>query len=246
MVNISGHLSKIGLIVMSSLMLNTSFAGVVLTGTRVILADGQNEKTIHLQNVDSVPALVQIWLDDGDENSTLETSKAPFVVSPQIFRMEPNVGQTVRVRFTGADQVAQDKESLYYLNFVQYPASKKQEMDNNRLMVVFKNRIKVFYRPKNLVGNSAQTIEKLRFKFNSQSKQLSVTNPTAYFANVQEVRLLTSQNQLVVNRNQIIAPNSTVNWAANISEAAAKAAKVKVTLVNDYGATVIHEASLSP
>ncbi|MCU4413021.1 molecular chaperone [Acinetobacter sp. WU_MDCI_Axc73] len=246
MSGLSKLMSKAGALAISLLIVHTSFAGVVLTGTRVILADGQNEKTIHLQNIDSVPALVQLWLDEGDENSTLETAKAPFVVSPQIFRMEPNAGQVVRVRFIDAGQIPKDRESLYYLNFLQYPATKKQDMENNRLMVVFKNRVKVFYRPKNLVGSSAQTLEKLDFKFNAQNKQLSINNPTAYFANVQEVRLLTQQNQVVVKRNEMIAPYSTVNWDAHISEAVATTAKVKITLVNDYGATVIREASVSP
>lgn len=220
-------------------------AGVVLTGTRIILAQGQTEKTIYLQNKDTVPALVQVWVDDGDEHSTIETAKSPYVLSPQIFRMEANAGQAVRVRFTAADQVSQDKESLYYLNFLQYPAVKTQDAANNRLMVVFKNRIKVFYRPKNIIGHSADTLEKLDVKFNSQTKQLSVYNPTAYFANIQELRLLTTQKDGFVKHNEMVAPNSTVNWDVKSSDTISANSKVRITLVNDYGTVVIREVSPS-
>ncbi|WP_130803871.1 fimbrial biogenesis chaperone [Acinetobacter ihumii] len=243
---IFSRMSKMLMIAVSSFVVSHSFAGVVLTGTRVILADGQNEKAINLQNKDVAPALVQIWLDEGDENSTLETAQAPFVVSPQIFRMQPNAGQTVRVRFVGADQVTQDRESLYFLNFLQYPAAKKQDADQNRLMVVFKNRVKVFYRPKNLVGNSAQTLDKLNFKFDMQTKQLSVNNPTAYYASVQELRLLAPSKDVLVKQNEMIAPYSTVSWSVKSSDSIPNTAKIKITLINDYGASAIREASLSP
>lgn len=218
-------------------------AGVVLTGTRIILAPGQTEKTIYLQNKDTVPALVQIWIDDGDEHSTLETAHAPYILSPQIFRMEANAGQAVRVRFTAADQVPQDKESLYYLNFVQYPAVKSQDVANNRLMLVFKNRIKVFYRPKNIAGNSIDILEKLDLRFNPQTKQLSVYNPTAYFANIQELRLLGTEKEAFVKQNEMIAPKSTVNWNVNSTEMISAKSKVRISLVNDYGTVVIREVA---
>lgn len=220
-------------------------AGVVLTGTRIILAPGQTEKTIYLQNKDTVPALVQVWIDDGDEHSTLETAKSPYILSPQIFRMEANAGQAVRVRFTAADQVAQDKESLYYLNFVQYPAVKSQDAANNRLMLVFKNRIKVFYRPKNIGGHSIDTLDKLDLKFNPQTKQLSLHNPTAYFANIQELRLLGPKKDDFVKHNELIAPNSTVQWHVDRTEMISTSTKVRITLVNDYGTVIIREVAPS-
>ncbi|WP_227602616.1 molecular chaperone [Acinetobacter sp. ACIN00229] len=185
-----------------------SFASVVRVGTRVILEDSQTEKTIYFQNKDNKPALVQIWLD---ENCTLDATKAPFVITPQIFRMEANTSQIVRLRYTG-ELVSNSQESLYYLNFIQYPSNKQSEIENNNhLMVVFKNRIKVFFRPKELSDfmSSSIVIDKLGFLIDPADKKLTINNPTPYFSNIQEIGLQINgkyfilKKILLLNQNQL-------------------------------------------
>lgn len=159
--------------------------------------------------------------------------------------MEANAGQAVRVRFTATEQVAHDQESLYYLNFLQYPAVKNQDAANNRLMVVFKNRVKVFYRPKNIVGQSTEPLDKLAIQYHPKNHQLSIHNPTAYFANIQELRLLTQQKEIVVKYNEMVAPKSTANWNVPTVVAITANTKARITFINDYGTAVIREVSLS-
>lgn len=228
-------------------VVTSTFSGVVLTGTRVIFADGQNEKTIYLQNKDHYPNLVQIWLDDGDENSTLENSQAPFIISPQIFRINSNTGQTVRLLFTGEQKISQNTESLFYMNFSEFPAVKKQDADASRLMIVFKNRVKVFYRPKNLKGSVTDVYKELQFslKNNEKSKQLVIQNPAAYYANIKELSLISEDGEFVVNKNELIAPHAQVAWEINNNINMLKDFKIKLTLVNDYGALVVHEITLN-
>ncbi|WP_202740541.1 molecular chaperone [Acinetobacter sp. 'aerobic (ED)'] len=242
------HLS-VGVFLLSLTSISSANAGVVLVGTRVILPNGQNEKTIYLQNKDNKPALVQVWLDAGDENSTLDTTKAPFVVNPQIFRMEGNASQIVRLRYLGVDTDSDSKESLYYLNFIQYPSVKVNEtaVDNNRLMIVFKNRIKVFVRPKkiNSFMSSSQAMEKLDFSFSPTKKVVVVNNPTPYFANIQEIGLKTGNQYVVLTQNKMVEPNSTLKLDVKKSNYLQKDSKIKFVLVNDYGVPVEQSKSIA-
>ena len=41
-------------------------ASVVITGTRVIYPEMEREVTVKLNNDGNTPALVQVWLDDGN------------------------------------------------------------------------------------------------------------------------------------------------------------------------------------
>lgn len=237
---------KFGILLLNFSGISQVYAGVVLVGTRVILADGQIEKTIYLQNKDAKPYLVQMWLDEGDENSTLDTSKVPFIITPQIFRMEGNTNQAVRLRYTDMDKVSNSQESLYYLNFIQYPSLKVGETDNNRLMVVFKNRLKVFYRPKEVSEfmDSSKVVDKLGLLLDPANKKLTVYNPTPYYANIQEIGLQVDNKYFVLKQNQLVEPKSTARWEVKIPESINTNAKIKATLINDYGAPVVRIESL--
>ncbi|EKN4764153.1 fimbria/pilus periplasmic chaperone, partial [Yersinia enterocolitica] len=131
------------------ILMGISFANasVVMSGSRIIYSAGEKEHSIQLTNNDNFPNAVQVWLDSGDAQSTPETGKAPFIVTPPFFRIEANAGQTLRLKYTGSG-LPTDRESVFYLNFLQVPPVNKAEK-NNKMLVLMRNRIKVFYRPEN-------------------------------------------------------------------------------------------------
>ncbi|TCM69169.1 fimbrial chaperone protein [Acinetobacter calcoaceticus] len=243
----SNLMFRSSLLLSALLSISTAYAGVVLNSTRVIFNDGQNEKTIQLQNKDVYPNLVQLWIDEGDENSSIENTKAPFMISPQVFRLNANTSQVVRLVFTGQQQVPNDRESLYYMNFSEFPAAKKQDSDENRLMVVFKNRVKVFYRPKNIVGDSTEVQKKLRVKLLTQgpTQQLQIENPTAYYANIQQLSIINASQQKNLKNNEMIAPKTSVNWSIPTDYKVSQTSTIKLTLINDYGTLVSNEIPLN-
>ena len=71
-----------------------SQASVVIGGTRMVYPADDREITVKLTNEGSRPALVQVWLDQGDETSTPDTADVPFTVSPPIFRWVDHAGTT--------------------------------------------------------------------------------------------------------------------------------------------------------
>ncbi|WP_049621704.1 fimbrial biogenesis chaperone [Frateuria defendens] len=222
-------------------------ASVVMTGTRVIYTAKAPEKTIQLTNNDDRPNLMQVWVDKGNPDSTIEKADAPFVVTPQIFRMEPRNGQMVRLIFAGGD-LPQDRESLFYLNFSQFPAVKIKDEGTNKLVLMIRNRIKLFYRPAGLAGSPPgdvprQLVPKLHAGPGGASVQ--VDNPTPYYAVVRSAQWAATGKNLSLGDAAIIPPLSHVAWSIPPGVAPHSSGDIlKLVLVNDYGGDITHEYSL--
>ena len=221
-------------------------ASVVMTNSRVIYPAGAAEVNVQLTNNDEVPYAIQVWFDDGDVASTPQTAgKVPFISTPSVFRIQPKSGQTVRVVFTGAD-LPQDRESVYYLNFLQIPAITKESSDN-KLVVLLKNRIKVFYRPATLKGGIERHVDNLTFKVEKQGKDivLIVSNPTAYYANFTDASLNVSGKKHSVAIG-MVSPKSEEKIVLSNVPASILNTKPQLhySLINDQGGKYTQQYSI--
>ncbi|MEJ8809568.1 molecular chaperone [Variovorax ureilyticus] len=215
----------------------SSLASVVMTGTRVIYPGGAAERSIQFTNQDDVPNVVQVWVDSGDPNSTPETAKAPFVVTPPVFRMESKAGQTARLIFTGKD-LPQDRESVFFINAVQIPALSQAEADRNKMLLLLRNRVKLFYRPSGLAGEPERAAEKLRFGLTREGSEWKVvaTNDSAFHVSLTNAQIVKSGRGGVALQPDMVAPKSTFEWRIKSDEdLAAGGWSVKFVFVNDYG-----------
>lgn len=220
----------------------STYAAVIMTGTRIIFPANQNEKTIHLQNKDNVPNIVQIWIDEGNEASTPDNTSAPFVVNPQIFKIPPNQGQIIRLIFTGNKSILPaDRESIFYFNFSEIPASKTTNTDKNKLMVVFKNRLKILYRPQRLAIQSHEIASLLSYSINNQSTKINVKNSSPYYANIAELSISLNGKKSVIQKNTMVAPFSNGEWNLPVKNVNPSHVKVSINLINDYGVITNNE-----
>lgn len=214
----------------------TSYASVVMTGTRVIFQEKNRDKVLQLNNKDDHPNLVQMWVDNGQAVPPNGAATTPFLVTPQIFRMEPFSGQVVRISYLGTP-LPQDRESLFYLNFLQIPAMKSSDQSQNKLVLIVNNKLKLFYRPKNLQGDVDKLGEQLSVTFSANKPGIvTVTNPTGYFVNLRNGLLLVNGQQQAFALAAIIEPKSMAELKLPIG--ATKGSTVSLILVNDYGANV--------
>lgn len=122
MILIARQIIACSMLLLTSVSLSVQ-ASVVMTGTRIIYPEGSREKVLQLSNKDDHPNLVQLWMDDGNNQSSPSKSDVPFALTPQIFRMEANSGQVVRLTYI-ARNLPKNRESVFYLNFLQIPALK--------------------------------------------------------------------------------------------------------------------------
>jgi P pilus assembly chaperone PapD len=93
-------------------------AGIQLNGTRVVYPANEREVSLGLVNDGTEARLVQSWVDSGDVRERPEDSKAPFIITPPMTRVDPGKGQTLRIIFSGTT-MPQDRESVFWLNILE-------------------------------------------------------------------------------------------------------------------------------
>ncbi len=215
-------------------------ASVVMTGTRIIYSAQAREKTVQLRNTAQQPYIVQIQTDDGKRSNTSETD-GDFIITPPIFRMEPNAGQSVRLIYNGK-ALPEDRESLFYMSFTQLPASKTSQQSSNQLVLAITNRVKIFYRPAGLAEQQRDTAQSLSFSLSG--KKIKVTNPGGYFAVVRRASLLTRHGEIVLADSAMVSPKSYAEWTPSSPVDSLKGMRLRLVLVNDYGMDTVTERLL--
>ena len=223
-------------------------ASVIMTGTRVIFPAEDQDKSLQFSNNGDTPYLVQVWLDRGDDKSTPETANAPFIVNPQVFRVGSNSGQVSRLIYLGDGQLPNDRESIFYLNFKQVPAVTKESMETNRLVLLVRSRLKVFYRPKTIEGDVEDVSEKLTFSIEQagQDTWVKVHNPTGYFVSVVEATVHVDEQEIKTKTAAMIEPKSTVRWQLEKNIPKDSKARLSIRFINDYGSSEDHDITLAP
>lgn len=220
-------------------------ASVVMLNTRVIYPGDAQSETLQFTNNDNIPYVMQIWSDINNPISTPDNTDGPFMTIPALFRIEPRTGQSVRLVFTGKN-LPQDRESVFYLNSVQIPP-KNMSNAQNQMVVVLRNRNKIFYRPKTIVGSVDNVVNQIRFSVTEEdgNVQLTVINESGYYASFINADVIAGTQRVAFPAN-MVAPKSQTRWIAKNknSRLSSKPLKVKFTLVNDYGGHTSGETSL--
>lgn len=201
-------------------MSHTALAGVVIGGTRVIHDSSRKEASISVINTEkTVPFLIQSWIENDKNNS-----KSPFIITPPLFRLDAGQENNLRIIYTGG-QLPGDKESVFWMNIKSIPASKQS--NSNQLQIAVKSRLKVFYRPTGLHGDSAEAYKALIFTRNG--RHLKVNNPTPYYVSFFRV----SVGGKEIKNAGMVAPQAELSWT--LPDGAA--GPVSWQAINDYGET---------
>lgn len=233
-----------GLIFATWLSAPPALAGIVIGGTRIIYPAQSREVTVQLSNVGDGPALVQLWVDEGDAAQSPDDSKAPFIVMPPISRVEAGSGQALRMFFSGSS-LPTDRESLFWLNVLEIPPSPTADAPRNYLQLAFRSRIKIFYRPQELPGTANDAPTVLRWQLDADGG-VQVRNPTPYHVTLTRIELRDSGASMreVDKRGLMLAPGQSYRFAARSVDAGVSPlfTRVLFTTINDYGGLVTREA----
>jgi fimbrial chaperone protein/chaperone protein EcpD len=218
----------------------TIFAGVTITGTRIIFPSNQNTVTVQLNNPDERPALVQAWLDDGDPRQIPEAEKIPFVLTPPLTQIAAKKGQMIRLIAKDTAQLPKDRESLYWFNILDIPPSAGEDVPN-KLQVSIRSRIKLFYRPVHLDMTQEKAFSMVQFQYVASNKSVVVNNPSPYYLNFYDVELSTGKEHKTYSDVLMVAPYSSATFTP---ETSFKPTKLIYKLINDYGANQSYSAPL--
>jgi len=169
------------------------FAVVNAEVTRVVIAGtdkGKADALLRLANSDKEPTLVQLWLDEGDPAVAPDKVKTSVVIIPPVFKMAPGEIKSVRMMVPVWETLAQDRETLYWLNIYQIPPQKAVHSDTTpRVILPLRIRMKVFLRPKGVAPLAEADGQKLRFQQSRTPKGrvMRVMNPTAWYMTINNI-----------------------------------------------------------
>lgn len=166
-------------------------AGVTPEVSRVVFPAGAAEQSLQVFNVNAYPVLVQAWVDEGDITAVPQQSKAPVIVLPPIFRMGPGDQTSLRLINAGG-RLPDDRESSFWLNLYEIPATPKDASANEqRVTVTMRTQIKVFLRPDKLACPPGDVPGRLEASLARAGGKLVLTivNPTPYHATIGTVQV---------------------------------------------------------
>jgi chaperone protein EcpD len=222
-------------------------ASVTISATRVVYPLDQREVSVKLNNDSRMPSLVQVWVDDGRANTQASDSKAPFVITPPIFRMDPAKSQTLRMMYAG-DALPQDRESVFWLNVLDVPPKADAGPDVNTLQLAYRTRIKVFMRPPKLPGRPEDAPQMLDWKVvpapQGSGDALAVSNPSAYFVSFSEIKVF-ANGRTYTNESGGMVPPHGREVISVPQMSGVQTAKVHYTAISDYGGAIEGDAALT-
>lgn len=193
-------------------------AGVSIGGTRVIFDGAKKEASLSVNNPDTIAYLIQSWI----ETPSGGAEKAPFIITPPLYRLDK--GQQNVMRIVRAENVPEDKESLFWLNIKSIPSAERKE---NTLQVAVKTRIKLIYRPAALNKSVPEDLAN-KLTWRKSGAFIQVSNPTPYYFNFNAITVMGKN----VNNVTWVGPGATASFAlpAGVSGGA-----VTFKLINDFG-----------
>lgn len=207
------------------------FAGVTITGTRIIFPSNQKAVTVQLNNPLKEPALVQAWIDNGDPNKIPDADQVPFILTPPLTQIEGNKGQMVRLMAKSTEVLPKDRESLYWFNILDVPPSTVENSGVNKLNVSVRSRIKLIYRPIGLKSSLDEAFTSLRFLYSNQ--QIEIKNPSPYYINFLNIEFIKDDQKKIYSDYLMIEPFKSVIIQPKLNF---KPKQLTYTLINDYGA----------
>jgi fimbrial chaperone protein len=159
-------------------------AGVVIGGTRIIYPSDQAEVQVTLKNKDDAKRyLVHSWV------SNIDDSKAPFVITPPIYKLDENRQTLLHVVYTGdKTHLPQDRESLFMANIKSVSSMPEELRHKNTLQFAIKTKIKLFYRPTALSDTAAKTAWQ-SLQFSRRNNQLTIKNPTPFYVTLGQLKV---------------------------------------------------------
>lgn len=205
-------------------------AALNLMRTRIIYEGGAREASLMVDNPGPDAALLQAWIDGGDENQGPAEVSVPFLVVPPLVRLGPDRGQTLRVLGADLSGLPRDRESLFWLNVLGLPP--KASASQASVQLAYRTRIKLFYRPAGLAGTPVEAVGRLIWRELAQGG-VGVTNPGPFYVNLSEVLIEAGAERFGWHEAAAIPPYG--EWRFPLSRRLPREAKGRLRWIDDEG-----------
>ena len=187
-----GRFVQLALALLATGIVPSVHAGLVVGGTRFIFYGQKNAITVGVRNASALPFLVvsKVIPDDGSDTAGSTpagpgVTRAPFMVTPPLFRLKGGRDSLLRVVRTGG-HLPEDRESLFRLSVAGIPES-PEKPGANTLEVAVRSKFKFFYRPAGLKGKAEDAWHQI--SWSRQGASVTVSNPTPYYVTLYNLKV---------------------------------------------------------
>ncbi|MDF3199164.1 molecular chaperone [Pseudomonas sp. 1912-s] len=217
-------------VILATWPMTSANAGVMLNGTRIIL--GANERSVStiVSNTGVSDYAVQAWINDAADS---RDRLSPFIAMPALFKVRAGEEQVVRIIKTPGE-LPKDRESVFYFNAQEIPVKDAKQV--NSLKVAVRTRIKLFYRPSDLLGTALEAPKQLSWKLIEQptGTLLRISNPSAYHVTFIGIRALDGNVPVELSDIDMLPPMSSLDYPLK-RHIGPKGATVEFSTINDQG-----------
>jgi P pilus assembly chaperone PapD len=220
------------ILMMGALSASMSYAkgGLRLSQTRVVFDAAQSNAKVTIQN--NSPQVYLVKAEVMNNHREQNTSTSPFMVTPPLFRLEPESQHTALVVRQGTASLPADRESVFYLSLLAIPASAKAgepeaNMTQAQVSIGIRNIIKLFYRPSALPIQVEAAYSQLTFQ--QTDGQLKVKNPTPYYVTLAQLAV-NKQHLDIGQHDPMIAPFSQQSYPFT-----GQGTQVEWSAITDFG-----------
>ncbi|HDT4624908.1 TPA: fimbria/pilus periplasmic chaperone [Klebsiella oxytoca] len=211
-----------------SLLAQPALAVVNVEGTRVIFNSGESVSSVNLINSGELPALVQLWFDEGDIFAAPESARTPVIAIPPVFRLQPGELRYIKLQLVSRDKLPRDRETLYWLNIYQVPPNTLSPGAAKRVILPLRLRMKVFIRPATVLRPDETDGQRLQFRFKDNSRKvIIISNPSPWYMTLSALNVgneNTGEMMLAPGESKEIALRNKIN-----------SGRIQYEIVNDNG-----------
>ena len=212
-------ISKVIGLALSTLLVSTAIAagGVQLDRTRVHMKDGATKTAYALINNSDGPVLASGTITNLDGSPT-----TAMTVSPSIYQVKSK--GTHQGSILLLEPLPQDRESVFWLN-VKTITPEKTDGSASNMQFAIGQRIKVFYRPKDVKQDTRIAAEKLLWTRTKDG--IKAVNSSQVSLTLAEI----SAGNLKKELSDVLLPMSEIEWKYKLSNAN----EMTFTYVDEYG-----------
>jgi len=207
--------------------------GVSFTRNRLVFNEGDKAISLSVVNHGENPYLIQAGVSTGGDTP----HRAPFLVTPPLFRLNGNAQNMMRIVGDGT-ALPRDRESVFYFYASAIPAQREGNGDDTsaegghgvvgaQLSIAMKTVLKLFYRPKGLSVTIDQAHSMMQFM--QQGTQVVISNPTPYYQSFAQLSF-DGVSQNLERQVSMIPPRGSATFAVG-----KPVQTVSWSVMTDYG-----------
>lgn len=153
--------------------------GVGFSRNRLVFPASERAISLTVQNHGQDPQKDVFLVQASVGVDASQTQRAPFVVTPPLFRLDANSQNEMRIVPTGAN-LPSDRESVFYFAATVIPSTPdKGKAGVSQVTFATRTILKLFWRPQKLAMTPQASWDKVRFIRDGNA--VVVKNPTPYY-----------------------------------------------------------------